>query len=226
MPERERPVWSSYDRIVSISPEAGKGFLSRFPELEDRLMLMENIVSPRAVREQAALEDVSAVMEGSPCLCTVGRFSHAKGMDRAVRIAARLVEMGMNGLRWYLAGYGDEASLRREIAAHGMEEHVVILGKKANPYPYMAACGLYVQPSRYEGKAVAVREAQILGRPWPSRVFPRLPAMWRTAWTESLSRTTEEGAAKALFSLRMIPPAWKAWRRHAARGTTATVMKS
>lgn len=50
--ERERPVWSSYDRIVSISPEAGKGFLSRFPELEDRLMLMENIVSPRAVRSR------------------------------------------------------------------------------------------------------------------------------------------------------------------------------
>ena len=78
----------------------------------------------------------------------------------------------MKGLRWYLAGYGDEASLRREIAAHGMEEHVVILGKKANPYPYMAACGLYVQPSRYEGKAVAVREAQILGRPVAIRRFP------------------------------------------------------
>ena len=46
-----------------------------------------------------------------------------------------------------------------------MEEHVILLGKKANPYPYMAACDLYVQPSRYEGKAVTVREAQMLGKP-------------------------------------------------------------
>ena len=41
----------------------------------------------------------------------------------------------------------------------------MILGKKDNPYPYIAACDLYVQPSRYEGKAVTVREAQMLGKP-------------------------------------------------------------
>ena len=29
----------------------------------------------------------------------------------------------------------------------------------------MAACDIYIQPSRYEGKAVTVREAQILGKP-------------------------------------------------------------
>ena len=46
-----------------------------------------------------------------------------------------------------------------------MQERVIILGKKDSPYPYMRACDLYVQPSRYEGKAVTVREAQLLGKP-------------------------------------------------------------
>ena len=46
-----------------------------------------------------------------------------------------------------------------------MQEHVVILGKRSNPYPYIKACDLYVQPSRYEGKCVTVREAQMLGKP-------------------------------------------------------------
>ena len=46
-----------------------------------------------------------------------------------------------------------------------MENRVVILGKKENPYPYIKACDLYVQPSRYEGKAVTVREAQMLCKP-------------------------------------------------------------
>lgn len=46
-----------------------------------------------------------------------------------------------------------------------MQERVIILGKKDNPYPYLRACDLYVQPSRYEGKAVTVREAQLLGKP-------------------------------------------------------------
>lgn len=46
-----------------------------------------------------------------------------------------------------------------------MEEYAIILGKKVNPYPYIKACDLYIQPSRYEGKCVTVREAQILNKP-------------------------------------------------------------
>ena len=154
-----------------------------------------------------------------------GKVLPCQGLDRAVRIAARLVEMGMKGLRWYLAGYGDEASCGGEIAAHGMEEHVVILGKKANPYPYMAACGLYVQPSRYEGKAVAVGRRRFWGVPWPSRVSTASGHL-ETAWTESIVPNDEEAPRRPCSPCCMIPPVWKAWRRHAARGTTATVMKS
>ena len=46
-----------------------------------------------------------------------------------------------------------------------MEKNVIILGKKNNPYPYIKKCDIYVQPSRYEGKCVTVREAQILNKP-------------------------------------------------------------
>lgn len=202
---RELPVWRSYDHIVAISPQAAKGFLSRFPELEKKIVLMENIISPAAVREQAAWADVSPEMPGSPCLCTVGRYSHAKGMDRAVRIAARLVARGMKGLRWYLVGYGDEASLRREIAAHGMERHAIVLGKRANPYPYMKACDLYVQPSRYEGKAVAVREAQILGKPVAITRFPTAAGHLEDGVDGLIVPWDEEGAADALYDLLQNP---------------------
>ena len=44
-------------------------------------------------------------------------------------------------------------------------DNVIILGKKENPYPYIKACDIYIQPSRYEGKAVTVREAQMLNKP-------------------------------------------------------------
>ena len=46
-----------------------------------------------------------------------------------------------------------------------MEKNVIILGKKTNPYPYIKECDIYVQPSRYEGKCVTVREAQMLKKP-------------------------------------------------------------
>ena len=40
-----------------------------------------------------------------------------------------------------------------------------MLGKRDDPYPYIAHCDLYIQPSRYEGKCVTVREAQVLAKP-------------------------------------------------------------
>ena len=46
-----------------------------------------------------------------------------------------------------------------------MQDRVIILGKKENPYPYINKCDIYVQPSKFEGKCVAVREAQILKKP-------------------------------------------------------------
>ncbi|MBR1676863.1 MAG: glycosyltransferase, partial [Clostridia bacterium] len=63
-------------------------------------------------------------------------------------------------------GYGgDEQLIKNKIAEAEMQDRVVILGKKENPYPYIKACDIYVQPSKYEGKSVSVREAQILNKP-------------------------------------------------------------
>ena len=73
--------------------------------------------------------------------------------------------MGIN-VKWYIIGYGkDEMLIKNKIQEYNMSNHVFILGKKENPYPYIKSCDIYIQPSRYEGKAVSVREAQILCKP-------------------------------------------------------------
>ena len=73
--------------------------------------------------------------------------------------------MGDN-VRWYIIGYGgSDQYIRDAIEKEGMQGRVILLGKRANPYPYMKACDWYVQPSRFEGKSVTVREAQMLRRP-------------------------------------------------------------
>jgi glycosyltransferase involved in cell wall biosynthesis len=46
-----------------------------------------------------------------------------------------------------------------------MQDRVSFLGIRQNPYPYMKACDIYLQPSRHEGKPIAVEEAKILQKP-------------------------------------------------------------
>lgn len=165
--EEERNVWSAYPYIATISKAVSEAFLKKFPELEDRLYPIENITLASSVRKQAELFDGSSEMkrDGTIRLLTVGRFTHPKNMDNIPNICAKIRNMGLN-VKWYLIGYGGEEDLIREkIKESHMEKFVVILGKKNNPYPYIKECDLYVQPSRYEGKAVTVREAQMLCKP-------------------------------------------------------------
>ncbi len=163
----ELPIWNRYDHIVSISPEVSKTFLQVFPSLEDKIVEIGNILSAEFVRKRASELDVSGEMpkeDNVVNVLSVGRFTDAKNYDNIPNICRRIREKGIN-LYWYIIGYGDDTLIRKKIRDEQMEDFVIILGKRSNPYPYIRTCDVYVQPSRYEGKSVTVREAQILCKP-------------------------------------------------------------
>lgn len=164
----EEAMWNQYNHIASISEDCTNAFAGKFPSQKDKIILIENILSQDFVRKQAEHEDVSTEMSKQDkeiMLCSVGRFSQQKNFDNVPPLCKELHRRGYP-VKWYLIGYGgDEALIRAKIHETQMQDYVIILGKKENPYPYMKACDIYVQPSRYEGKAVTVREAQILGKP-------------------------------------------------------------
>lgn len=163
----EKKMWAAYDYIASISETVSMNFEAVFPDLKEKIVLIENVLPEMMIKQQADEFGVSIEMPEDEAinLLSVGRFCNPKNFDNVPDICARLVCMGHN-VRWYLIGYGgDEALIRSKIVQFGMTNHVIILGKKDNPYPYIKACDFYVQPSRYEGKSVAVREAQMLGKP-------------------------------------------------------------
>lgn len=161
----ELAMWSRFDVICGVSEQASRSFQTAFPELSDQVQTVENILPKELTAKQAEQPQIDMPSDGAIKILSVGRFCDAKNFDNVPDICRRLVEAGLD-VKWYLIGYGgDEPLIRQRIAESGMQERVVILGKKDNPYPYLRACDLYVQPSRYEGKAVTVREAQLLGKP-------------------------------------------------------------
>lgn len=160
-------VWKTFDYIASISDECSKGFAKMLPDLSDKIVLIENILPVRMIIQQSRMivDDWCPKDNDTICLLSIGRYTTAKNFDNVPDICAKIRSAGLN-VKWYIIGFGgDEALICQKIAEAGMEDFVILLGKKDNPYPYIAACDLYVQPSRYEGKCVTVREAQILGKP-------------------------------------------------------------
>ena len=94
----------------------------------------------------------------------MGRICEAKNYDNVPRVAQMLKARGMK-FHWFIIGPGSQDEVRRIMSETGTDDVISLLGTRANPYPYIAGCNLYLQPSRYEGNSVTVREAQILCRP-------------------------------------------------------------
>ncbi|MGN8921612.1 glycosyltransferase [Lachnospiraceae bacterium HCP28S3_F9] len=162
----ERTMWNMYDNIISISESVGDSFIKIFPELKEKVVLIENILPEKFIKFQTNEFSVLEEMpEGCIRLLSIGRYCFQKNFDSIPEICKKIVELGCN-IKWYIIGFGpDEGLIRKRISDFGMLDRVILLGKKENPYPYIKACDIYVQPSRYEGKSVTVREAQMLGKP-------------------------------------------------------------
>ena len=164
--KKDAAIWEQFDRIAAVSDECGEAFAKVYPQFREKLTTVENIL-PQAFVQQSALESQPQEMCGTdvPKLVSVGRLCYPKAYDRAARVARMLKDRGV-AFRWYIVGFGaEEQNLRALIQQLDVGDRFLLLGKKSNPYPYIRACDLFVQPSRYEGKAVTVREAQMLEKP-------------------------------------------------------------
>ncbi|AJH19055.1 MULTISPECIES: glycosyltransferase [Bacillus] len=165
--EMDLKVWNKFDCIVAVSEACKNSFLKKYSALKNKVIVMENITSPQFIRDMANEEiDTPMLLDNRFKVITVARLSHAKGIDNAVRALRILKDKGYENIAWYVVGYGgDETMIKNLIRDLKLENSFVLLGKQINPYPYIKEADLYVQPSRYEGKAVTVGEAQILAKP-------------------------------------------------------------
>ena len=170
--KRELPVWGKLDYIASISEEVGLKFVEVFPSLKEKIRPVENILSTEFIRRRAEefVPDDMDAGEGTIRLLSIGRFSYPKRFDEVGTICRLLLEtLARKGfqkrIHWYIIGFGNEAPMQENIKAENMQAYITVLGKRSNPYPYIKACDIYVQPSRYEEKSITVREAQILCKP-------------------------------------------------------------
>ena len=196
-------IWSEFDYIISISDECTKAFLKKYPTLFNKILVIENITSPKFIREMAnekIEEDI--LKEKSFKIVSVGRLCYQKAFDNAVKALRILHDRGLTDIKWYVVGYGgDEDMIINLIKENNLEDSFILLGKKINPYPYMKAADIYVQPSRYEGKAVTVTEAKILGKPIVITNYPTAGSQMENGVDGYITELSVEGIADGIEEL-------------------------
>lgn len=157
--------YEKIDRIFAVSDEVLENFLKVYPEYENKISVFHNLLNRNRIIKMADEgEGFSDGFTGIKIL-TVGRLTKQKRYDVAVSAMKLLKERCSAPIRWYVLGEGDlRKEIERQIKSAGLENDFILMGVKDNPYPYYKQCDYYVHATEFEGKSIAIQEAQTLGK--------------------------------------------------------------
>lgn len=157
----DEDAYAHFDHIYTVSEDVRQGFLEIYPEYTNKVSNFTMILNPSAIIK--ASKDKINITRGQLTLVTVARLTKQKGCELIIRTALALEKNYDYDFVWYIVGNGPMLrQLQSYVKKNGLQDRVVFLGEKNNPYPYFAAADIYVQPSLYEGRSIAVQEAKIL----------------------------------------------------------------
>lgn len=161
----DRPYIAKVDALCTVSESCKTALETTFPDWSSKFHVIYNIISSAFLRSMAEKETGFDDGYSGIRVLSIARLSHQKGLDLAMPAFADLNRRGLS-IRWYIIGVGpEEENLKRQALELGAGDSVVFLGERGNPYPFVRECDIYMQPSRFEGKSIAVDEAMVLCRP-------------------------------------------------------------
>lgn len=164
LPEIHNRFIKKFDKAAAIQNQQIKLISEWYPSLSDKISVVENFVDYELIKNQSE-EFEAEKPQGKTVICSCGRFAPVKGFDMAVEAAKILKEKNVDFL-WYFIGDGPEKEkIESLIKKYALSENIILTGLRKNPYPYMAACDIYVQPSYEESWGLAMAEANRLSKP-------------------------------------------------------------
>lgn len=199
--------WATNDHIISISDDVTRQFVTAFPDLKDKIIKIENIIPKELVISQALMgssPEYDSEHADVVKICSVGRLSYQKNFD-SIPCIARLLKLRGLKFHWWIVGPGDIDEYMKIAVREGVSDCVSFIGGRENPYPYMKNCDLYVQPSRYEGKAVTVQEAQMLERPVIITRYPTSSSQIEDGQEGIICEMDNDSIAQTIFDLANNP---------------------
>lgn len=159
----DRECYLDFDRVFTVSDEVKESFLKVYPECKGKTDVFHNILDQDEIRNKAKLPGGFADDYKGKRILTVGRLTTQKAYEISIDAMKLLKDKGVQA-RWYVLGEGDQrAVLTTKIQQLGLENDFILMGAVDNPYPYYSQTDIYVHATRFEGKSIAIQEAQTLG---------------------------------------------------------------
>lgn len=200
--EFEQPFYQKADSIVTISQACVDSIVRVYPEFEDKTVVLENISSAKVVNNLAKEKiDDEYFNDSRMKILSIGRLNEVKGFDFAIEAAKILRNKNLDFV-WYIVGEGPlRTALQVMIDKYNLTDRVKMIGIRPNPYPYIAECDIFVQPSRCEGKSIVLDEAKILCKPIVVTNYETVVNSISAGVNGVIAEMTPESIANAIYNL-------------------------
>lgn len=193
-----RSSYRRFDRVVCISKAIRKDLLTKcgyaFPQNLDVIYNPHDVSGIRQASVEA-LDPSEESLFSTRTVVFLGRLTAAKAPWHLIRAFNQLLARGMKA-RLLFVGDGDPdvtRYLHDLVRQFGIDDQVVFLGRRANPYKYLARADVLALSSHFEGTPNVIVEAVALGVPVVSSHC--------TDGIVELMSTTEAPPGKAPFEL-------------------------
>ena len=153
------------DTIVAVSSSSASLIAESFPDIKDKIKIIPNMIVPEELYIKSRKFEPKEFQKADFKIVSVGRLSPEKNMILCPRVAHLLKQEGIN-FKWILIGDGtEEQEIKKTIYQLGLHNEVLMIGKKNNPYPYIAMADVMVHPSLVESQGITLLESMVLKTP-------------------------------------------------------------
>ncbi len=196
----DKKYFEKADAIFTISETCVQSLQELFPQVANKVKLMENISNPRTI-EQKSLEHIDFKRKHQYMLLSLGHICKNKGSDIALEVAVQLKNKGID-FEWLFAGsISKDMDYAHHVEQLDLKDNIRFLGPVENPYPYIKEADIFVHLSRFEGKSIALDEAKILCKPIVVTNFSSVQDQFEDDVNASICEMNADSATQRILEL-------------------------
>ena len=158
--------YNKFKHIIFVSKEGKESFIKVFPEMKEKTIVCNNLIDYQKIKRLAEEVIEEKKEDGTTTFLNVGRHEEKqKRLTKMIEAAALLKADGYK-FKILCIGDGQDTELyKNKVNEYNLQDNILFLGKKQNPYPYFKISDCVILTSDYEGYPVVFLESFVLNKP-------------------------------------------------------------
>ncbi len=154
-----------FKHIVFVSNENKRDVCNHYDGIKDKSIVCNNFINGLDILEKSK-EKIDYKKDESPLFVNIGRHEeHQKRLTRIIEASKDLVKEGYKFKILFIGDGPDNEMYKNLVKKYKLQDVIIFLGRKKNPFPYYKICDAVVLSSDCEGYPVVFLEAMTINKP-------------------------------------------------------------